>query len=71
LALEAESFIIAEDMMRTLRTVCTLGGEPTFIRSDNGLEFRTEVVKRWLAASGVKTLYVEPSSPQESAYSET
>jgi len=28
-------------------------------------------VKRWLEASGVKTLYIEPGSPWENAYSET
>jgi hypothetical protein len=27
-------------------------------------------VKRWLAASGVNTLYIEPDSPWENAYSE-
>lgn len=28
-------------------------------------------MKRWLAASGVQTLYIEPGAPWENAYSET
>jgi len=46
-------------------------GEPDYIRSDNGPEFIAEAVKEWLAASGVKTLYIEPGSPWENAYCET
>ena len=34
-------------------------------------EFIAEVVKDWLARRGAKTLYIEPGSPWENAYSET
>jgi putative transposase len=46
-------------------------GEPTFIRSDNGPEFIAKAVKQWLELCGVRTLYIEPGSPWENAYSET
>ncbi|MGI8541364.1 MAG: integrase core domain-containing protein, partial [Rubrobacteraceae bacterium] len=46
-------------------------GEPAFIRSDNGPEFIAGAIKRWLEISGVRTLYIEPGSPWENAYSET
>ena len=36
-----------------------------------GPEFIAQAVKRWLAASGVETLYIEPGAPWENAYSET
>ncbi len=36
-----------------------------------GPEFIAKAVKRWLAASGVETLYIEPGAPWENAYSET
>jgi putative transposase len=71
LALDVERSITAEDIVRTLATLFKLRGEPTFIRSDNGPEFIAQAVKRWLAASGVKTLYIEPGSPWENAYAET
>jgi putative transposase len=71
LALEVERFITAKDVVVALEGLFEERGEPAFIRSDNGPEFIAEAVKRWLAASGVKTLYIEPGSPWENAYAET
>lgn len=71
LALEAERSITAEDVVETLDQLFTERGAPKFIRSDNGPEFIAEAVKRWLTASSVKTLYIEPGAPWENAYSET
>ena len=42
-----------------------------FIRSDNGLEFVTRELRKWLAATGAKTLYIEPGSPWENGYCES
>ncbi len=44
---------------------------PQYIRSDNGPEFIANAVKTWLEHSGVSTLYIEPGSPWQNAYSET
>ena len=66
-----ERSITAEDVIETLETLFRRRGEPTFIRSDNGPEFVARTIKRWLETSGVKTLYIEPGSPWENAYSET
>jgi putative transposase len=71
LTVEVERSITAEDVVRTLATLFERRGEPSFIRSDNGPEFIAQAVKRWLEASGVKALYIEPGSPWENAYSET
>ncbi len=71
LMLEVERSITARDVIKTLAALFELRGEPAFIRSDNGPEFIAEAVKRWLTASGVETLYIEPGSPWENAYSET
>ena len=71
LALEMEHSITAEGVVEILERLFTERGEPAYIRSDNGPEFIAEAIKRWLAASGVKTLYIEPGAPWENAYSET
>lgn len=71
LALEVERSITAEDVVGILARLFTERGAPSFIRSDNGPEFLARAVKRWLAASGVETLYIEPGAPWENAYSET
>ncbi len=71
LSIEVERSITAEDVVATLASLFRSRGEPAFIRSDNGPEFIAKAVKRWLEASEVKTLYIEPGSPWENAYSET
>jgi transposase InsO family protein len=71
LALETERSITAGEVAETLNRLFGERGEPNYIRSDNGPEFIAEAIKRWLAVSGVKTLYIEPGAPWENAYSET
>src|SRR5215210_422134 len=71
LAIEVERSITAEDVVATLACLFEERGEPTYIRSDNGPEFVAAAVKRWLEASGVGTLYIEPGSPWENAYAES
>jgi putative transposase len=71
LALEVARSIPAEDVLSTLTRLFMERGEPAYIRSDNGPEFMAKALKRWLAASRVKTLYIEPGAPWENAYSET
>lgn len=71
LAIEVERSMTADDVISTLRYLFQVHGEPEFIRSDNGPEFIARAVQQWLAASGVKTLYISPGSPWENAYVET
>ena len=68
LCIEVERSITAEDVVSTLASLFGERGEPAFIRSDNGPEFIAKAVKRWLEASGVRTLYIEPGSPWQNAY---
>lgn len=63
--------IVAEDVVEQLAYLFRVHGEPEFIRSDNGPEFIAHAVRDWLAASGVKTLFIEPGSPWQNAYSES
>ena len=70
-AILVERNIKAEDVVELLAYLFSVHGEPEFIRSDNGPEFIAEAVKAWLAQSGVRTLYIEPGSPWENAYSES
>jgi putative transposase len=54
-----------------LRYLFAVRGAPEFIRSDNGPEFISNTVKKFLRNSGVDTLYVEPGSPWENGYIES
>jgi len=46
-------------------------GVPQHIRSDNGPEFVARDLRKWLANTGAKTLYIEPGSPWENGYCES
>jgi putative transposase len=71
LTIEVERSMTAEDVGSTLEYLFEMRGEPGHIRSDNGPEFIAEAVKGWLARTKAETLYIEPGSPWENAYSET
>jgi len=71
LTIEVERSITAKDVIATLEYLFAIRGAPAYIRSDNGPEFIADAIKRWLSDSGVGTLYIEPGSPWENAYSES
>jgi len=71
LTIEVERSIRAKDVIATLEYLFAIRGAPAYIRSDNGPEFIADAIKRWLSDSGVGTLYIEPGSPWENAYSES
>lgn len=71
LEIEVARHLTAQDVISTLDRLFTERGAPQFIRSDNGPEFVASAVKAWLEKSGVETLYIEPGSPWQNAYSES
>ena len=71
LALDVAKSFKGEDVVEVLRYLFAVRGCPDYIRSDNGPEFVSSVVKKWLKASGVETLYIAPSSPWENGYVES
>lgn len=68
---EVARHLTAQDIIRVLDRLFKERGAPEFIRSDNGPEFVASAIKEWLAKSGVATLYIEPGSPWQNAYSES
>jgi len=71
-ALEVERRMEAKDVIRILdAAVAERGSAPEFIRSDNGPELIAASVQEWIARRGFKTLYIEPGSPWQNAYSES
>src|SRR6201987_5070299 len=54
-----------------LADVMVVKGVPEHIRSDNGPEFVAKDLRKWLADTGAKTLYIEPGSPWENGYCES
>ena len=59
------------DVIDVLTDLFILRGPPAYIRSDNGPEFVAVAVRRWIAAVGAQTAFIEPGSPRENSYIES
>ena len=59
-----------EHVLEVLAELFMAQGTPDYIRSDNGSEFTSKEVQKWLALTGVKTAYITPGSPWENGYNE-
>jgi IS30 family transposase len=58
-------------VIEALADVMVLKGVPEHIRSDNGPEFVAKDLRKWLADTGAKRLYIEPGSPWKKGYCES
>lgn len=63
--------ITANDVVDELFNLFIWYAIPGHIRSDNGPEFTSKAVRKWLNRLGVKTLFIEPGSPWENGYIES
>jgi putative transposase len=59
------------DVLETLAELFVTHRVPAHLRSDNGPEFTAALVRHWLAALNVETLFIEPGSPWENGYVES
>ena len=59
------------EALETLAELFMTHGIPVHIRSDNGPEFTATLIRHWLAALHVETLFIEPGSPWENGYVES
>jgi transposase InsO family protein len=71
LAIHVGRQVKAADVLYQLSELFVLRGTPDYLRSDNGSEFTSEMVRDWLGRLGVKTLFIEPGSPWENGYVES
>ena len=71
LALVVARRLRSTDVLETLAGLFMRHGVPAHIRSDNGPEFTAVLVRRWLAALAVQTLFLEPGRPWENGYVES
>lgn len=71
LSIDVARNLSSDDVLERLAWLMATRGVPKHIRSDNGAEFTSGVVRAWLGKVGVKTLYIEPGSPWENGYVES
>lgn len=71
LNLKVRRSITSEDVLDTLAELFAMYGVPNHIRSDNGPEFISHAIRKWVEQLGVDTMYIEPGSPWENGYAES
>jgi transposase InsO family protein len=71
LAILVKRHLTSRDVIDVLFELFIFRGIPEHIRSDNGPEFTSKDVRKWLSRLGVKTLFIEPGSPWENGYIES
>ena len=71
LAIRVKRRLNSIDVLETLADLMIMRGPPAYVRSDNGPEFIAITLRKWIAAVGVQTAYIEPGSPWENGYCES
>ena len=71
LAIKVGRSITSEDAIDTLAELFSMHGVPKRIRCDNGPEFISTGIKKWLTTLGVNVLYIEPGSPWKNGLCES
>jgi putative transposase len=69
LAIEIDFSLGAERVKRVLEQLCEEHGTPQFIRSDNGPEFRAELLQRWAQEQGIAGSSFNPASQRRTRLS--
>ena len=59
------------DPKRNYLTMIREEAQPENIWSDNGSEFIAETVQEFMAANGIKAIYIDPGSPWQNGYVES
>ena len=68
LAIEVDTSLPAERVVRVLEQVVAWRGQPQAIRLDNGPEFIAERCAAWCAERGIALWYIQPGKPNQTAY---
>ena len=58
LTIEVDRKFKGNDVVGILQELFAIRGRPKYIRSDNGPEFVSKVVRKWLKDTGVQTLFI-------------
>ena len=70
LAIEIDTSLPAERVIRVLEQVVTWRGQPQAVRLDNGPELIAERFMTWCAERGIELRYIQPGKPDQNAFIE-
>lgn len=70
LGIQIDFSLPAERVIRALRQIIAWRGKPQVIRCDNGPEYISATIQRWVHDWGIKLQYIQPGKPQQNTYVE-
>ena len=71
LAIEVSSSIRSRHVIDVLARLVSVHGAPRYLRSDNGPEFVSRAILRWLSSSDIDTALIDPGKPWQNATNES
>ena len=71
LAIETDTSLSGERVVRVLEAVMAKRGRPQVIQIDNGPEFRSKALDLWASKNEVKLHFIEPGKPQQNGLIES
>jgi putative transposase len=71
LAIDVAGGIRSARVIEVLAQLVSVRGAPAFIRSDNGPEFVSAAILRWLTENGIHTAHIAPGRPWENGSDES
>lgn len=71
LAIEVSGSIRSNDVIEVLARLVSIHGAPRYLRSDNGPEFVSRAVLKWLADADIDTALIDPGKPWQNATNES
>lgn len=70
LGIEVDFSLPSERVIRSLNQIIEWRGKPKRIRSDNGPEYISHLLKNWAEQHSIELAYIQPGNPQQNAYIE-
>lgn len=71
LAIDVAGSIRSNRVIEVLSKLVSVHGAPTYLRSDNGSEFVSRAVLRWLNQSNINTACIDPGKPWQNGSNES
>lgn len=71
LAIDVSGSIRAHRVVDVLARLVTLRGAPTHLRCDNGPEFVSKALLRWMTSESIQTAFIDPGKPWQNGSNES
>lgn len=63
LAIDAAGSIRSNRVIEVLSKLVSVHGAPGYLRSDNGPEFASKAILKWLGKANIDTVHIDPGKP--------